>query len=135
MEGRFVLCSSIGDLKISRKLLSEIGVKLGLPRRKFDSYISPAAFIPEIELGLLRGMVSTFLSPGRMTQLCIVALITPSSSRVSDVAVSLSPCESVLLPCSLFPAIAKKYAERAYPYVPFTLLSVDSAASASSGPA
>jgi len=54
MEGRFVLCSSIGDLKISRKLLSEIGVKLGLPRRKFDSYISPAAFIPEIEDSVLK---------------------------------------------------------------------------------
>jgi CRP-like cAMP-binding protein len=135
MEGRFVLCSSIGDLKISRKLLSEIGVKLGLPRRKFDSYINPAAFIPEIELGLLRGMVSTFFSPGRMTQLCLVALITPSSSQLPDVAVSLSPCESVLLPCSLFPAIAQRYAERAYPYVPFTLLSVDAATSASSGPA
>src|SRR4029077_17583116 len=135
MEGRFVLCSSIGDLKISRKLLSEIGAKLGLPRRKFDSYINPAAFIPEIELGLLRGMVSTFFSPGRLTQLCLVALITPSSSQLPDVAVSLSPCESVLLPCSLFPAIAQRYAERAYPYVPFILLSVDAATSASSGPA
>jgi hypothetical protein len=80
-------------------------------------------------------MVSTFFSPGRMTQLCIVALITPSSSQLPDVAVSLSPCESVLLPCSLFPAIARKFAERAYPYVPFTLLSVDAPAKASSGPA
>ena len=108
---------------------------LGFPRRGLNTYINPVAFIPEIELGLLRGMVSTFFSPGRITQLDLVALIAPSSSQMPDVAVSLSPCESVLLPCSLFPAIAKKYAERAYPYVPFTLLSVDLAASASSGPA
>jgi hypothetical protein len=135
IESKFVLCSSIGDLKISRKLLGEIAVKLGLPRSGFSSYINPAAFIPEIELGLLRGMVSTFFSPGRMTQLGLVALITPSSSQMPDVAVSLSPFESLLLPCSLFPTIAKKYAERAYPYVPFTLLPLDAAASAFARPA
>jgi hypothetical protein len=59
IESKFVLCSSVGDLKISRKLLGEIAVTLGLPRRGNKSYINPAAFIPEIELGLLRGMVST----------------------------------------------------------------------------
>ena len=127
IEDKFVLCSSLGDLKISRKLLREVGAALGLPR-KFNSYINPAAFIPEIELGLLRGMVSTFFSPGRMTRLRLVSLIIPSSSQLSDVAVSLSPCESLLLPGGLFPAIAKTYAERAYPYIPFTLLSVDAAA-------
>ena len=30
-RGKFVLCSSVGDFKISRKLLSEIGAELGLP--------------------------------------------------------------------------------------------------------
>ena len=38
------------------------------------------------------------------------------------------PHVSLLLPCSSFPTIAKKYAERAYPYVPFALLSVDATA-------
>jgi CRP-like cAMP-binding protein len=133
IENKFVLCSSIGDLKISRKLLGEIAVKLGLPRRGFKSYINPVAFIPEIELGLLRGMVSTFFSPGRITQLGLVALITPSSSQMPDVAVSLSPFESLLLPCSVFPTIARKYAERAYPYVPFTLLPFDAAAVSADG--
>jgi hypothetical protein len=134
IEGKFVLCSSVGDFKISRKLLSEIGAELDLPRRKFASYINPAAFIPEIELGLLRGMVSTFFSPGRMTQLCLVGFITPSSSQLPDVAVSLSPCESLLLPCSQFPRIVKKYAERAYPYVPFALLSADASPGTPSTP-
>ena len=64
IENKFVLCSSIGDLKISRKLLGDISVMLGFPRRGLATYINPAAFIPEIELGLLRGMVSTFFSPG-----------------------------------------------------------------------
>ena len=133
IENTFVLCSSIGDLKISRKLLGEIAVTLGFPRRGNKSYINPAAFIPEIELGLLRGMVSTFFSPGRITQLGLVALITPSTSQMPDVAVSLSPSESLLLPCSAFPAIAKEYAERAYPYVPFTLLPFDAAAASVEG--
>jgi CRP-like cAMP-binding protein len=128
IEGNFVLCSSVGDLKISRKLLGEIAVTLGLPRRGNKSYINPAAFIPEIELGLLRGMVSTFFSPGRITQLGLVALITPSSTQMLDVAVSLSPSESLLLPYSVFPAIAREYASRAYPYVPFILLPFDAAA-------
>ena len=57
IENTFVLCSSIGDLKISRKLLGEIAV----------------------------------------------------------------------------PAIAKEYAERAYPYVPFTLLPFDAAAASVGG--
>ena len=127
IENKFVLCSSIGDLKISRKLLGDISVMLGFPRRGLNTYINPAAFIPEIELGLLRGMVSTFFSPGRITQLELVALIAPSSSQMPDVAVSLSPCESLLLPFSLFPAIVKKYAQHAYPYVPFALLPTDSA--------
>jgi len=125
IENKFVLCSSIGDLKISRKLLGEIAVMLGFPRRGLNTYINPVAFIPEIELGLLRGMVSTFFSPGRITQLDLVALIAPSSSQMPDVAVSLSPCESLLLPCAVFPAIVRKYAEHAYPYVPFTLLRFD----------
>jgi hypothetical protein len=125
IENKFVLCSSIGDLKISRELLGEIAVMLGFPRRGLNTYINPVAFIPEIELGLLRGMVSTFFSPGRITQLDLVALIAPSSSQMPDVAVSLSPCESLLLPCAVFPAIVRKYAEHAYPYVPFALLRFD----------
>jgi CRP/FNR family transcriptional regulator, cyclic AMP receptor protein len=125
IENKFVLCSSIGDLKISRKLLGEIAVMLGFPRRGLNTFINPVAFLPEIELGLLRGMVSTFFSPGRITQLDLVALIAPSSSQVPDVAVSLSPCESLLLPCAVFPGIVRKYAEHAYPYVPFTLLRFD----------
>jgi hypothetical protein len=134
IEGNFVLCSSVGDLKISRKLLGEIAVTLGLPRRGNKSYINPAAFIPEIELGLLRGMVSAFFSPGRITQLGLVALITPSSTQMPDVAVSLSPSESLLLPYSVFPAIARKYASRAYPYVAFILLPFDAAAVSADGP-
>jgi hypothetical protein len=98
---------------------------LGFPGRGLNTYINPVAFIPEIELGLLRGMVSTFFSPGRITQLDLVALIAPSSSQMPDVAVSLSPCESLLLPCAVFPAIVRKYAEHAYPYVPFALLRFD----------
>ena len=78
-------------------------------------------------------MVSTFFSPGRITQLGLVALITPSSTQMPDVAVSLSPSESLLLPCSIFPAIARKYAERAYPYVPFILLPFDASAVAADG--
>jgi hypothetical protein len=44
-----------------------------------------------------------------------------------DVAVSLPPCESLLLPFNLFPAIVKKYAQHAYPYVSFALLPTNSA--------
>ena len=53
-----------------------------LPGQFSGSHTNPAAFIPEIELGLLRGMVSTFFSPGWMTQLCLVASITSSSSQL-----------------------------------------------------
>lgn len=124
IENKFVLCSCIGDLKIQHNLLRKIATMLDLPHAGFNSYINPPVFVPEIELGLLRGMVSTFFSPGRITQLSLVAFIT-SPNLSKEIAVSLSPFESVLLPYDLFPKIVKKYAEIAYPYLPFTELSID----------
>lgn len=121
---KFILCSSIGILKIERKLLRKIASKLDIPRSEFNIYLNPSIFVPEIELGLLRGIVSTFFSPNRITQLSIVALIIPSSFPDKDIAISLSPFESLLIPSALFPKIVKKYAKLAYPYIPFVELNV-----------
>jgi len=122
IAGKLVLCSGLGDFKISRKILGDLSTLLGLSRRGNNSHINPASFIPEIELGMLRGMVSTFFSPGRITQLSLVAFIKPSEHLKDDVAVSLSPSESLIFPCQLFADIVQAYAEEAYPHVPFSLL-------------
>ena len=60
IAGKLVLCSGLGDFKISRRILGDLSSLLDLSRRDKRCYINPASFIPEIELGLLRGMVSTF---------------------------------------------------------------------------
>lgn len=117
IQDKFVLCSGIGDFKIHHALLSKLASTLTLSHAGFNSYINPNMFIPEIELGLMRGMVSTFFSPGRITRLNLVTLMMPPQSSTKDVAISLSPFESLLLPYALFPKIVKKYAERAYPYL------------------
>lgn len=122
IAGKLVLCSGLGDFKISRRILGDLSSLLDLTRRDNRCYINPASFIPEIELGLLRGMVSTFFSPGRITQLSLVAFIKPSEHLKNDVAVSISPSESLILPCQLFADIVQAYAEEAYPHVPFSLL-------------
>jgi hypothetical protein len=122
IEDQFILCSSIGDAKIPHQILRKIRKMLGLPRSGFNSYINPNNFVPEVELGLLRGIVSTFFPPGRLTQLSQVVLITPEEELKQEVAISLSPFESLLIPASLFPRIAIKYAQTAYPYIPFEVI-------------
>ena len=122
IAGKLVLCSGLGDFKISRRILGDLSILLDLSRRGNNSHINPASFIPEIELGMLRGMVSTFFSPGRITQLSLVAFIKPTEHLKDDVAVSISPSESLILPCQLFADIVQAYAEEAYPHVPFFLL-------------
>lgn len=121
IENKFVLCSGLGNFKVRSRLLKKLAKQLDLPRCN-HSYINPAAFVPEVELGLLRGMVSTFFSPNRITRLNLVALLRPLENSPKEVAISLSPFESLLIPTNIFPSVVKKYAKCAYPYIPFVEL-------------
>ena len=65
-------------------------------------------------------MVSPFMSPGVSAhRLQAVILLTATAvgyeAREQMVAVSLSPCESLLLPLTQFRVLTQMYARRAYP--------------------
>jgi hypothetical protein len=116
-----LLCTGGGDFTLHRRLLSAIATALHLPRRIVkDCHINPADYAPEYALGLLTGMVSPFMSPGiSVHRLQAVIHLTETAGgcepRGPMVAVSLSPCESLLLPLTHFRILTQMYARRAYP--------------------
>lgn len=119
---KYILLSGI-NFTLTNQLLKQVADILELPRTVLKNcFINPHTLIPEIELGLLRGMVSTFFSPGKITQLNLTAFIEFKADH-RDVAVSMSPFESLLLPADKFLEIVREYAQCAYPYVPFAILS------------
>ena len=119
LEDVLVLCSGVGDFKLSHPLLRQIALALGLKRRVHKHLqINPIEFPPEYVYGILEGMVSPFLSPGRLTRLdTVVLLASPpaSADRDKQVAISLSPFESLLVPFSSFQALLYAYAGTIYP--------------------
>jgi hypothetical protein len=116
-----LLCTGVGDFTLHRSLFSAIATALHLPRRIVkDCHINPADYAPEYALGLLTGMVSPFISPAISAhRLQAVIHLTETAGecepREPMVAVSLSPCESLLLPLTQFRVLTQMYARRAYP--------------------
>jgi hypothetical protein len=116
-----LLCTGVGDFTLHRSLLSAVATALHLPKRIVkDCHINPSDYSPEYELGLLTGMVSPFISPGMSAhRLQAVIFLTATAGgwepREHMMAVSLSPCESLLLPLTQFQALTQMYARRAYP--------------------
>jgi hypothetical protein len=118
-EDSLVLCSGIGDFRLSHSLLRQIARARGLKKRVHKHLqINPIEFPPEYLYGILEGMVSPFLSPGRVTCLdAVVFLASPTASvdRKKQVVISVSPFESLLVPFSSFQALLYAYADSTYP--------------------
>ena len=87
----------LGGFKAYRRILGEPSVLLDLPWMGNINRINPASIVPGIELGLSGCMVSSVFSPGRITQLSLVAFLKPSEHLRLDVAVSISPSQSLTL--------------------------------------
>ncbi len=120
MEGRLLLCTCVCDQELERKQLRAMADALALPRRAVKRCsINPSTCDPEEEFGMLPGMVSPFLPPLRSTRLAAVVLMPwPRwwEEQEREVAVSLSPWESLLLPLRCLIDIVRCYARHAYPY-------------------
>lgn len=118
MGGNIFLLTSPIDYRSSARVPKLIARQVGLPARAARScYFNPPDVDPEIEYGLLRGMVSPFLPPGRPSRLTAVVQLDPGTRPGAQTSLSISPCESILVPTDSVGQIVEAYAARAYPYV------------------
>jgi len=117
-QSLLVLCSSVGDYRLTRGDIRSISRALGLSKsRARHVRINPGEYPPEQEYGLLEGMVSPFLDPGRPTRLSAVVFgESPEvwSQENKRIAISLSPFESLLVPVDHYRSLRKAYASAAY---------------------
>jgi len=118
MSGNIFLLTSPVDYKVSGRAPKLIARHVGLPSRAARScYFNPPEVDPEIEYGQLRGMVSPFLPPGRPSRLSALVKLDTGTRPGAQTSLSISPCESLLVPTDLVGQIVEEYAARAYPYV------------------
>jgi len=118
MGGNIFLLTSPVEYKASSRTPKEIARQVGLPSRAGRScYFNPPEVDPEIEYGLLRGIVSPFLPPGRPSRLTALVQLDPGPRPDAQTSLSISPCESILVPTDAVGQIVDAYAARAYPYV------------------
>ncbi len=122
LGGRLVLVTSIGDRLLERAERFALAAHLGLSRKAaHQATLNPPGCIAEQAFGLLRGMVSPFLPLGFGT--CLQAIVQLSWPTVWEdegqrVAISLSPCESLLIPLRCYRRILHRYVLRSIPSVP-----------------
>src|SRR5207248_456008 len=102
LGGRLLLVTSIGDRQFKRAERFALAAHLGLSRKaSHRATLNPPSCIAERDFGLLRGMVSPFLPPGFGIGLHAVVQLSWPQEWEDDgqyVAISLSPCESLLIP-------------------------------------
>jgi hypothetical protein len=121
MAGTLLLCTTAGTQNLARDHLRIIAKALVLPRHAARSCtMNPGSCDPVEEFEMLPGMISPFLRPLRRTGLAAVALVPWQQVREeqeTEVAVSLSLWESLLLPLRCLRSIVCGYARCAYPTV------------------
>ncbi len=126
LEGRLILVTWIGDRLLERAERYAIARNLGLSRKAaHQATLNPLGCMAEQAFGLLRGMVSPFLPAGFGTGLhAVVQLSWPAvwEDEGQSVAISLSPCESLLIPLRGFRRILRRYVRRSIPDVPLVEL-------------
>jgi hypothetical protein len=126
--GRLVLVTWIGDRLLGRAERFAVTTKLGLSRRAArQATLNPPGCVAEQEFGLLRGMVSPFLPAGFGTRLYAVAQLSwPQvwEDEGRSVAISLSPCESLLVPLRCYRRILCHYVRQSIPDIPLVELDV-----------
>jgi hypothetical protein len=122
LGGRLILVTWFGDRLLARAERYAIATHLGLSRKAaHQAMLNPPGCISEQAFGLLRGMVSPFLPTGFGTGLHAVGqLAWPAvwEDGGQSVAISLSPCESLLIPLHCYRRILHRYVRRSIPHVP-----------------
>ena len=123
-----VLVTWIGERLLGRAERFALGMKLGLSRKEArQATLNPPGCVAEQEFGLLRGMVSPFLPVGFGTRLLGVAQLSWPKAWEDEgrsVAISLSPCESLLIPLRCYRCILHHYVSQSIPNVPLVELDV-----------
>ena len=116
---QLVLCTGAGDFVLDRPTLREIGRELDLSqKRRRSASINPRDVVPEIDLGLLRGIVSPFLPHAPQPPIASIFLLPPAESGGrSGVAIPISPCESLVVPAAEFASIVADFVRRHLPTV------------------
>jgi hypothetical protein len=126
--GRLVLVTWFGDRLLGRAERFALAAMLGLSRSAArQATLNPPGCVPEQEFGLLRGMVSPFLPAGFGAGLrAVVQLSWPQvwEDEGQSVAISLSPCESLLIPLRSYRRILHQYVRHNVPDVPLVELDV-----------
>jgi hypothetical protein len=119
-----VLFTGVGDYRLGRKQHRAGASLLGL-RRDHVAWCSlnPAWCQPEEEYGLAAGMISPLLSPERASRsrLRAIFLLKPppgEGNETTQVALSLSLYESLLVPSHQMVRLLEGYAQAAYPHLP-----------------
>lgn len=111
---RLVLCTGAGDYLVGRATLRRVGARLGLSqaeRRRVS--VNPGDVIPELDLGLLRGIVSPFISDDEAGAVAALVLLSHAPDACAKpVAIPLSPCESLIVAGEALVAIVKAFAAR-----------------------
>ena len=118
---RIVLATGVGDFRLHRETVRTLIDELCLPKRALKHVtINPELVDPSDLYGLAQGMVSPFFSASKSVFFSALALVqndSLSASEYSDVAVSLSRFESLLIPQPLFPLILSEYVRVTYPHL------------------
>ena len=121
LEGRLILVTWIGDRLLGRAERFALAANLGLSCKEArQATLNPPGCITEQAFGLLRGMVSPFLPAGFETGLyAVVQLSWPQVWEDEDqsVAISLSPCESLLIPLRCYRRMLYRYVRWSIPDV------------------
>ena len=121
---RLVFCTGAGDFTIDRPTLREIGRGLDLSRNEQrNASINPRDVVPETDFGLLRGMVSPFLSRIPPVRLVSIFLLPHARGDIgSEVAIPISPCVSLIVPAKAFAPIVRKFVAHRLPAVSVRLI-------------
>lgn len=126
LGGRLLLVSMIGDQVLSRAERRTIAAAIELSRKAArQATLNPPGFVVEHELGLLRGMVNPFLPAGFGSGLYAVvqlAWLTAWEDEDQRVAISVSPCESLLLPLRCYRSVLRRYLSQCMPGLPLVEL-------------
>jgi hypothetical protein len=128
LGGQLVLVTSIGDRLLGLSERFALAAKLGFARRVArQATLNPHGCVAEQEFGLLRGMVSPFLPAGFGNGLRAVAQLSWSQmweEGGQSVAISLSPCESLLIPLRCYRRVLYRYTHQSIPDVPLLELDI-----------
>jgi hypothetical protein len=119
-----VFCTGPGDFNIDRPTLRVIGRGLSLSRKEQSRVsINPDDVVPETAFGQLRGIVSPFLSRIPNVRLASIFLLPYAPDDVgSDVAIPISPCESLIVSAEAFAPIVKSFVAHRLPVMSVRLV-------------